>query len=94
MNNRIGKSNRGYCLATLLAIILAAAVGVGALLATPALAQTETILYSFTGTPDGQNPGASLIQDAAGNLYGVTVYGGVYGYGTGFELSLRNGAWL
>src|SRR5260370_14780448 len=33
----------------------------------------ETILYSFTGPPDGWHPYFSvLVQDAAGNLYGTT----------------------
>jgi uncharacterized repeat protein (TIGR03803 family) len=38
---------------------------------------TESVLYNFTGGPDGGNPLAGLIQDAAGNLYGTTVAGGV-----------------
>lgn len=40
---------------------------------------TETILYSFTGAPDGANPVAGLILDSAGNLYGPTENGGVIG---------------
>jgi uncharacterized repeat protein (TIGR03803 family) len=36
----------------------------------------ETVLYSFTGGADGGNPQASLVRDAAGNLYGTTVSGG------------------
>ena len=39
-------------------------------------AGNETALYSFTGLADGNNPYSSLIQDAAGNLYGTTGYGG------------------
>jgi uncharacterized repeat protein (TIGR03803 family) len=39
-------------------------------------AGTETVLYSFTGGADGWGPGAGLLRDAAGNLYGTTVYGG------------------
>jgi uncharacterized repeat protein (TIGR03803 family) len=38
---------------------------------------TETVLYNFTGGPDGANPLGCLIRDAAGNLYGTTVAGGV-----------------
>ena len=58
---------------------------------------TETVLYSFNwngnGT-DGTNPGGGLIFDAAGNLYGTTVYGGTYGYGTVFELTpAAGGTW-
>jgi uncharacterized repeat protein (TIGR03803 family) len=59
-------------------------------------AWTETVLYAFTGVPDGQGPLAPLIFDAAGNLYGTTGAGGVNGYGTAFELSpplLPGGTW-
>ena len=48
---------------------------------------TETVLYSFGGGADGQNPSAGLIFDTSGNLYGTTVNGGTYGHGTAFELS-------
>jgi len=37
---------------------------------------TETVLYGFTGVPDGGIPKANLILDAAGNLYGTTAEGG------------------
>jgi uncharacterized repeat protein (TIGR03803 family) len=49
----------------------------------------ETILYSFSGSPDGSNPQSTFIRDAAGNLYGTTVYGGEYSAdegGTVFKL--------
>jgi uncharacterized repeat protein (TIGR03803 family) len=49
----------------------------------------ETVLYSFCSAAkctDGANPDAGLIQDAAGNLYGTTEYGGVNGYGTIFKV--------
>jgi uncharacterized repeat protein (TIGR03803 family) len=39
----------------------------------------ETVLYSFTGKADGGTPEAGLIRDAAGNLYGTTVFGGTNG---------------
>ena len=46
-----------------------------------------TVLYSFSGTPDGENPEANLVRDAAGNLYGTTVFGGTGGgFGTVFKL--------
>jgi len=47
----------------------------------------ETVLYSFQGGSDGQNPYAGVIRDAAGNLYGTTF--GTFGpnYGTVFKVS-------
>jgi uncharacterized repeat protein (TIGR03803 family) len=46
----------------------------------------ETVLHSFTNTPDGSEPAAGLIMDKAGNLYSTTARGGTYGYGTVFKL--------
>jgi uncharacterized repeat protein (TIGR03803 family) len=47
----------------------------------------ETVLYSFSGSPDGQFPDAGLVRDAAGNLYGTTQVGGASDSGTVFKLS-------
>jgi uncharacterized repeat protein (TIGR03803 family) len=51
----------------------------------------ETTLYSFAGPPggggDGAWPGPGVIRDAAGNLYGTTFAGGVYGAGAVYEFS-------
>src|SRR5207237_10031489 len=47
-----------------------------AVIVSPAKAQTFTVVYSFTGVPDGYFPVAFLIQDSAGNLYGTTEVGG------------------
>jgi uncharacterized repeat protein (TIGR03803 family) len=46
----------------------------------------ETVLYSFTGTPDGAGPEGALVRDAAGNLYGTTYRGGSSDDGTVFKL--------
>jgi hypothetical protein len=37
---------------------------------------SQSVLYSFLGGSDGLTPSASLIMDAAGNLYSTTPYGG------------------
>ncbi len=59
----------------------------------PAKAQTEAVLYNFTGNPDGANPESRLTADSAGNLYGTTYSGGL-GSGTVFELSPNSsGGW-
>jgi uncharacterized repeat protein (TIGR03803 family) len=53
----------------------------------------ETVLHTFTGPPDGSQPSAGLVRDKAGNLYGVTFYGGEsacgYGCGTVFKVDAR-----
>jgi uncharacterized repeat protein (TIGR03803 family) len=41
-----------------------------------AQAQTFTVLHSFTGGAGGASPNAGVTLDAAGNVYGTTVYGG------------------
>jgi uncharacterized repeat protein (TIGR03803 family) len=46
----------------------------------------ETVLYTFTGETDGWDPTTGVVQDAKGNLYGTTNFGGKLscgGYGTG-----------
>lgn len=46
----------------------------------------EQILISFVGARTGSSPGANLIVDRAGNVYGTTFWGGQHAYGTAFEL--------
>lgn len=49
----------------------------------------ETVLYDFcslTGCIDGEEPGGPLAIDAAGNLYGTTVFGGTDGDGVAYKL--------
>jgi uncharacterized repeat protein (TIGR03803 family) len=48
---------------------------------------TEKVLHSFSGGADGSGPGANVIFDQEGNLYGTTVYGGDYGQGTVFKIT-------
>jgi uncharacterized repeat protein (TIGR03803 family) len=49
----------------------------------------ETVLYSFQGGVDGEQPMGSVIRDSARNLYGTTYLGGS-GSGTVFKLD-KNG---
>ncbi|MGB7149382.1 MAG: choice-of-anchor tandem repeat GloVer-containing protein [Terriglobales bacterium] len=75
------------------ALILAVLSALLLIAARPAQAQ-ETALYNFTGGSDGGDPQSSLTFDTAGNLYGTTYSGGLWGYGTVFELSPNgNGGW-
>jgi uncharacterized repeat protein (TIGR03803 family) len=53
----------------------------------------ETLLYSFSTGTDGQIPVASLTLGAAGSLYGTTSVGGLYGYGTVFQLVRSGTSW-
>ena len=53
---------------------------------------TETQLHVFQGHPsDGQAPGDGAVFDAAGNLWGTTVYGGSDFAGTVFKLTPGSG---
>ncbi len=67
-------------------IALAVLVAFGLVAIPSAKAQSLSVLYSFTGSPDGQYPNAVPVMDTAGNLYGTTEYGGTSGYGTVFKL--------
>jgi len=49
---------------------------------------TETVLHVFQGgTGDGWYPWAGVILDQAGNLYGTTIEGGAFGFGTVFKVT-------
>jgi uncharacterized repeat protein (TIGR03803 family) len=56
---------------------------------------TETVLYSFTGGTDGEEPIGGLTIDEAGNLYGTASAGGdrSSGCGTVFTLARSEGSW-
>ncbi len=47
----------------------------------------ESVLHSFSGTPDGSVPSAGLLLDSAGNLYGTTRYGGTSNLGAVFKIT-------
>lgn len=50
------------------------------------LSGAETVLYNFTGNPDGFGPDAGLL-DVDGTLYGTTINGGANGKGTVFAIA-------
>jgi uncharacterized repeat protein (TIGR03803 family) len=59
-----------------------------------AFGQAETILHDFVALPHGSIPEAPVIADSAGNLYGTTARGGLYGSGSVFKLApSSSGKW-
>jgi uncharacterized repeat protein (TIGR03803 family) len=59
-------------------------------------AWTQTVIHDFTGSrngPDGAYPSEALTFDKAGNLYGSTAEGGVFGFGTVFRLTPTANSW-
>ncbi|HTC46724.1 MAG TPA: choice-of-anchor tandem repeat GloVer-containing protein [Candidatus Aquilonibacter sp.] len=51
-------------------------------------AQTNfKVIHTFKGTGDGYGPWGQLLHDSQGNLYGTTINGGAYNYGSVFELT-------
>jgi uncharacterized repeat protein (TIGR03803 family) len=66
----------------------------------PASSSTEKVLYNFcfaSACSDGVFPNSGLVQDAAGNLYGTVVNGGIFtvvcsggGCGTVFKIDTSN----
>jgi len=54
-----------------------------------AQANTESVLYSFAGGSDGAHPYAGLVRNPQGDLYGTTIQGGAFSYGTVFKVEPR-----
>jgi uncharacterized repeat protein (TIGR03803 family) len=54
---------------------------------------TQTVLYTFQGLTDGENPLGGVVLDEAGNIYGGTFDGGANGGGTVYELSPSAEGW-
>ena len=58
------------------------------LLITAAWAASATkLVYSFGGNADGEYTDTELVRDSAGNLYGTSVQGGIFGGGTVFQVN-------
>jgi len=49
---------------------------------------TESVLYSFGDLADGNTPSGPVLLDTAGNLYGVTSYGGTFNQGALYKFVL------
>jgi uncharacterized repeat protein (TIGR03803 family) len=71
--------------------VLALSVALGFVAAAPAAhAQKYAVLHTFKGGNDGVGPGARLLRDSAGNLYGTTDTGGSFNGGTVFKIDTKN----
>ena len=68
-----------FCLLPLLILSIAAPA--------PALASTESVVYSFANPPDAYSPRCNLVLDAAGNMYGTTFSGGTNNLGAVFMIT-------
>jgi uncharacterized repeat protein (TIGR03803 family) len=76
--------------AKLLRTVAVALILVGSALAAP----KYKVLHAFGAGKDGGGLWGSLVFDMKGNLYGTTSGGGLYGYGTVFQLTPRSdGKW-
>jgi uncharacterized repeat protein (TIGR03803 family) len=53
----------------------------------------QTVLHVFKGFSDGYFPVTSLTMDAAGNLFGGSLFGTTLGYGSAWELSPSGTTW-
>jgi hypothetical protein len=53
-----------------------------------------SVVHTFTGASDGGFPFGGLTTDKAGNVYGTTIYGGTYEYGTVYKfVPGKSGRW-
>ena len=54
----------------------------------------ERVLHTFGHRHDGWSPGYTpLVLTSSGSLYGTTLYGGLYDYGTAFAVTRSGGKW-
>lgn len=59
----------------------------------PAPSQTFSVLYEFTGGPDGSDP-IGVTVGPSGVLYGSAVFGGAHSAGTIFKLNHIKSSWI
>ncbi|HTS17632.1 MAG TPA: choice-of-anchor tandem repeat GloVer-containing protein [Verrucomicrobiae bacterium] len=67
-------------------LVIALAVAVAQTFTAHAQTVTETVLHSFTGSPDGFDPVSGLVQGSDSNFYGTTRLGGTSDSGTVFRV--------
>jgi len=53
----------------------------------------ETVVYSFTGSTDGANPGYGDLMFHRGQIFGTTFFGGNNAQGVVYKLTVNNGSW-
>lgn len=79
------------CFRTTAAVVVALWLLVAGVAAQPAQAKNKfKVLHAFGNGEDGAGTWGSLLLDKQGNLYGSTGGGGLYGYGTAFELTPKS----
>jgi uncharacterized repeat protein (TIGR03803 family) len=69
---------------------LLAGLALNVIVAQPASAQTESVLYNFcqmTNCSDGLEPTGNIVRDSKGNTYGTTLAGGQFGQGVLYSVS-------
>ncbi len=54
---------------------------------------TESVLYSFGPSPDGQSPYGPVVADTKGNLYGTTSIGGSKGFGVVYRMQPKGSSY-
>jgi uncharacterized repeat protein (TIGR03803 family) len=67
--------------------------GVAFKLAKTRVGWRETVIHTFSGTPDGSSPYGGVTLDSLGNVYGTTQIGGTSNNGIVFEIALVSGVW-
>lgn len=73
-------------------VVLAIMVSVASVTCAPAA--TETVLYSFNGGTDGNEPLGGLSFYQEGHLFGTTLGGGTYDWGTVFKMTETSNGWV
>jgi len=53
----------------------------------------ETVLYRFSGSNDGANPGFGALTFRAGHIFGTTFFGGNNAQGVVYKLTSQHGSW-